>query len=175
MDLSLYRCAAGAAYSGAVRDLVYRLKFSRDRGAAYPLGRLALLGARQALSGKRPDMITAVPLHPWRRLIRGYNQAELIARNVAAEMRSPFHGGLVKRVRYTAAQGRVGSGARRSNLLGAFRPTRKLRRRVLSRRAEGLHILLVDDVVSTLSTLDLCASALLDGGASRVTGAAAAT
>jgi len=183
------RSASGAAYSGAVRDLVHRLKFSGDRRAAVPLGRLARLGAEQALGGARPDVVTAVPLHPLKRIRRGYNQAELIARIVAHELSVPYKNNLVKRVRNTPSQGAGLNAERRANMIGAFRPGRRLRRLARAakgdssraaaepreRYAAGVHVLLIDDVLSTGATLDHCARALKEGGAFRVTGATAAT
>jgi len=197
-SLGFDRCAAGALYGGAVKELVLRLKFSRDLRAALPLGRLARLGAERALAerksalaertsalgecdrgGLRPVAVTAVPLHPLKRIRRGYNQAGLIARVVARELNVPCIGGLVRRVRYTPSQGAGGGRDRRINMRGAFVPSRRLRRLAAAGRlgrAEGPGpLLLVDDVVSTTATMDQCARALREGGVESVIGAAAAT
>jgi competence protein ComFC len=178
------RCAAGAAYGGAVRDLVHILKFSGDLRAAFPLGRLAFLGAERALNGERPDAVTAVPLHPLKKIRRGYNQAELIARVVSAGLGVPYAGGLARRVRNTPSQG-AGPGSRRhSNMSGAFLFTGKTLRRIGRGRSFAgnrpspgrvFHILLVDDVLSTGATMSACARALRQAGHLRVTGATAAT
>lgn len=168
-DLAFDRCASGAAYTGAVRSLVKLLKFSNARRAAVPLGTLVVAGALRALRGERPGIITAVPLHPLKRLKRGYNQADLLAGIVARRMKIPFRSDLVRRVRYTPSQGASRGRDRRANLRGAFRPRTALRRK------EELHVLLVDDVISTATTIDECARALKEGGASRVTAASAAT
>ncbi len=164
-----FRCAAGAAYSGPVKDLVHRLKFSRERRASIPLGRLAALAAGRVLGDGSAHCVTPVPLHPLKRLRRGYNQAGLIARVVARELGLPFQDGLVRRVRFTPPQGKRGGEERRANLLGAFRHTRKAC--LFSHR----RLLLVDDVVSTASTIDLCAAALHSAGIASVFAAAAAT
>lgn len=168
-EFAFERCAAGAAYAGAVRDLVHGIKFSGDLRAAHPLGRLARLGAERALDGERPDSVTAVPLHPLKRLRRGYNQAEMIARIAARELGLTYRDDLVRRVRYTPSQGAATGRDRRVNLRGAFGPGRV--------RSDGMprHVLIIDDVVSTAVTMDQCARALRAGGVGRVTGASAAT
>ena len=124
-------------------------------------------------------MVTAVPLHPLKRLRRGYNQADLLAGIVARQMKIPFRPDLVRRVRYTPSQGASRGRDRRLNLEGAFRPRTALRRLAerhgTSNRGASLHILLIDDVISTATTIDHCARALKEGGAFRITAASAAT
>jgi len=144
-----------------------------------PLGALAHAGAVRALRGDRPSVVTAVPLHPVKRLRRGYNQADLLAGIVAKQMKIPFRPDLVRRVRYTPSQGASRGRDRRLNLNGAFRPRSALRRLADHRNGNGrktvFHVLLVDDVISTATTIDQCARALKEGGAHRVTAASAAT
>ena len=179
VTLGFDRCAAGAAYGGAVKELVLRLKFSRELRAALPLGRLARMGAERALAGTRPSLVTAVPLHPVKRFRRGFNQAELIGRAAARELASPFAGGLIRRIRNTPSQGAGGGRGRRSNVRGAFVPTLRLHRVAasgrLAARGQGATVILVDDVVSSAATMDQCARALKAGGVATVIAAAAAT
>jgi ComF family protein len=111
------------------------------------------------------DALAPVPLHPARRRERGYNQAALIAEGIArAWTKAPAKGvplreDLLRRVRHTGTQTRLGGRGRASNLDGAFRATEK---------ARGLRILLIDDVFTTGSTLSHCRDALLAAGAARV-------
>lgn len=103
------------------------------------------------------DMITSVPLHRKRRAERGYNQAELIAKKLAKLTDIPYRA-LLERTRYTASMKSLGLSERRLNLEGAFRAKADVPRTVL----------LIDDVLTTGSTADACAEALLLRGASRV-------
>ena len=174
------RVAAGAAYRGPVRDLVLRLKFGRDRDAAWPLAYMALAAAYRVQDLLVVDCVTAVPLHPARRRRRGFDQAEVLAGIVADALKTPFLPGVVRRVRNTAPQGGGGDGSRRANVDNAFAPRRdgwyaRLRGQYPAHLVTGRHVLLVDDVLSTGNTLDQCAKALLDAGALTVSGAVCAT
>jgi ComF family protein len=109
------------------------------------------------------DLVVPVPLHPWRRLRRGYNQAELLARPLAARLGLPFLDALVRR-RSTPPQSRLPRGSRLRNVQDAFRPRHRHCRHLTSR-----HVLLVDDVATTGATLDAAARALKAAGARTVT------
>jgi ComF family protein len=107
------------------------------------------------------EAVTWVPLHERRRRHRGYNQAELLGRELARICRLPAHGGLV-RVRDTPPQVGLDRLRRQANVVGAFRwegPE-------LARRS----LLLVDDVATTGATLEACAGALKAAGAGAVLG-----
>ena len=97
------------------------------------------------------DMIVPVPLHPSRKRSRGYNQAELLARPLAEPCGAEFCPDVLKRTKKTRQQSRLKVKKRSANLLNAFTASQDL---------TGLRILLVDDVVTTGSTLCSCAEAL---------------
>ena len=102
-----------------------------------------------------------MPLHERRLVLRGYNQAALLARHLATEMGvSMATGALVRRVD-APPQAELGRAARRANLVDAFAVVRP-------ERVRGRAIALVDDVMTTGSTLHACAVALLSAGARRV-------
>jgi len=111
--------------------------------------------------GETWDCIAAVPLHWRRRWGRGFNQSELLARRLAGLSGVPF-ASLLKRVRATPAQAGLSSARRRRNLAGAF----ACRRQAAS--LQGQRILLIDDVMTTGSTLAACARVLKRAGAARV-------
>ena len=114
------------------------------------------------------EVVVPVALHWRRRLARGYDQAERIARPLARELGLPCRAALV-RVRRTPPQTALARDARRANVRGAFRVRRHLVGRVAGRR-----VLLVDDVATTGATLDAAARALLAAGARAVVAAAVA-
>ncbi len=111
----------------------------------------------------RIDAIAPVPLFADREAERGYNQSALLSQNLASETGFRFRGDWLWRVRDTSQQARLSPNDRRENVKDAFAAAADVR---------GLSILLVDDVVTTGSTLRECAIALRAKGASAVYGIA---
>jgi len=110
---------------------------------------------------ERFDAIVPVPLHWWRKWQRGFNQSELLARQLAARTGLPVLEAL-RRVRATAVQAGLSNRGRRRNVAGAFAVARA------SRRIDGKRLLLIDDVMTTGSTAATCAAVLKRAGAARV-------
>jgi len=107
------------------------------------------------------DVIVPMPLH-WTKLwSRGFNQAELLAREVAQTWNVPVRN-LVRRRKATAVQAGLTNSKRRLNVQGAFQIRSKA-------RLDGKHVLLVDDVLTTGATASACARVLKRAGAARVT------
>jgi ComF family protein len=104
--------------------------------------------------------IVPVPLGATRMRERGYNQSELLARALAAHWQVPVWTDVLTRARETSSQTRLTPEDRLRNVSGAFHA-------VVSERIKlrGAHVVLIDDVVTTASTLNACAAALFDGGA----------
>ena len=154
-------CVSPLWYQSEVRESFHRYKFKGVRGYAKVYGRLMAQCVRDHLAGKY-DLITWVPLSPERRKARGYDQAMLLAELAALELGDVAAETLVK-VRDTSAQSGLGKddGARRANVLGAYRPTDP-------ELIAGKRLLLIDDVVTTGSTLSECARTLLAAGAADV-------
>ena len=102
--------------------------------------------------------LVPVPLAPARERERGYNQSECIAAGLGPLWNLPVRTDLLARTRATATQTRLTPGERQRNVANAFRS--------LADRGSlrGLHLILVDDVVTTAATLNACAAALHDGG-----------
>lgn len=120
------------------------------------------------------DLVVPVPLHWRRRLLRGFNQAERIARPLARELGVSF-GQPLRRRRATRSQARLARSERQKNPVDAFAvggwwPPEPAARRGVA----GRSVLLVDDVVTTGATLHAAARALVEAGAVAVTAVAAA-
>ena len=136
--------------------VVRALKFGRGDHLGEALS--AALAARCAPWVDRVDVVTPVPL-PWTRLlVRGYNQAEAVARPLARELGLPYRTLLRRRPR--PRQALLSRAERRRNLRGAFTPRRRL--------AAGMRVLLVDDVMTTGATLFAAACALRRAGAATI-------
>jgi predicted amidophosphoribosyltransferase len=151
------------AYTGAVLELVARAKY-RDRHAAWSFLARELAGCLTP-EERRVDVVTWAPTTNARRRARGFDQAELLARRLAGEIGRPVRPGLR----------RLGGAAQ----TGADRATRELGPRFTPRWCPGraqapVSVLLVDDVVTTGSTMRAAAVALRAGGARTVVGGAAA-
>ena len=152
---------SAALFRGPVRELVHGLKYGGAVWAAPVLGEL-LHGCFLAhFAAERPDLVVPVPLHPFKRIRRGYNQSELLARDLSRRLGLPCAPRLLSRVRATATQTRMDAAARRRNVAGAVRPSR-------APAVFGRRLLLVDDVMTTGATFGAAAAALRAAGAARV-------
>jgi ComF family protein len=147
-----------APFSGAVRTSLHQLKYAGERRVTEPLG--AAMAARWRAAGAGGDLLVPVPVHAERARQRGYDQAVLLAREISVRLRMPWLAAL-QRTRRTAPQFDLGRRARRANVAGAF----ALSDPACAARIAGRWIVLVDDVVTTGSTLVACAEALYDAGA----------
>lgn len=157
-------CVAVYRYDGSVREAILRYKFGGEKGsAAFFAGQLA-----KQLAGEekiRFDAVTCVPLSSERKKQRGYNQSELIARGAAEILGVSYEQTLLK-VKHNSEQHLLSRAERIQNVHGVYR--------VRDGVQTGKSYLLVDDIVTTGSTLSECASVLLLSGAKAVACAAVA-
>ncbi len=149
------RIATFCVYSkgGVLPPLIHHLKYYHREEIGLLLGRLFgrdLFGSEFL---KPVDMIVPVPLHPKKEKKRGYNQAEVIARGMSQVTSIPLSAGNMTRVVYNPTQTKRSKTERWENVKGIF----DLRD---SSYFEQKHLLLVDDVITTGSTLEACAAAL---------------
>jgi competence protein ComFC len=146
---------------GIVRDLIHRFKYGGEVWVGSLLSDFLTQGLRDPrLKGRSFHAVVPVPLHPLRRREREFNQAEVLSRELARKHELAFCGAL-ERVRYTVTQTHFDRRHRMENLRDAF----GLRQNAT---VQGKDLLLVDDVLTTGSTLDECARVLLAAGARSV-------
>jgi ComF family protein len=151
--------SAYAMPGGAAASVVHALKYEGWPAVAPAMARrMAALRFPHDVERERAALVP-VPLAASRRRERGYNQSAELARALAPLWGLPVREDLLARVRATATQTRLTPGERSRNVSGAFRA------RADRASLRGLHLVLVDDVVTTCATLNACASALYDGGA----------
>jgi ComF family protein len=146
-----------APFSGTVRVALHRLKYSGERRLAAPLAEA--MAARWRVAACGGELLVPVPVHAERARHRGYDQAFLLAAGVSDRLGIPWRPAL-ERTRRTAPQFDLGRHARRTNVCGAFSL-----RAGFERAVEGRWPILIDDVLTTGSTLAACAGALYDAGA----------
>ncbi len=152
--------AAPFIYGGAVARAIVRFKYDPRPDLAAPLGELMRRGVAH-LAGYAPDVVVPVPLHPSRLTERGFNQAALLAKPIARELRARLLARALVRTRDTPKQASLGRSQRLHNVRSAF----------VARDAidvKGKRILLVDDVRTTGATLLACEEALRRAGALEV-------
>ena len=159
-------CAASLRYQDKVRDSVRRYKFKGRRGYHKLYGRLVAQCVHDHLAG-RYDLITWVPLSPQRKKERGYDQAFLLSSAAALELGEVAVETLRKERNTDPQSGLTEDAQRRANVLGAYTP-------VDPELVAGKRVLLIDDVVTTGSTLSECARMLRTMGAEDVVCAALA-
>jgi len=165
----LERAAAFSVYNrgSRIRKLIHLLKYSGRKDIGLMLG--GLYGSVLAESGFTTgiDMIVPVPLDPARERRRGYNQSRCIAEGIASHCGLPVRSDILLRTGRSGSQTSRGRYERWENVEGLF---------AVGRPGDiaGSHVLLVDDVITTGSTVEACVTALQSAGGVRVSVAALA-
>jgi ComF family protein len=152
---------------GSFQHIAHALKYSGIQSLGLELGRR--LGEVINAWDLRADALVPIPLHKRKLRERGYNQAELIARGVSSVTKIPVRAGLVGRKRFTQTQTALSSEERQKNVKGAF----ELNVSDFSQIRDRTFIL-IDDVITTGSTIEACARELRRAGAVRVIAASSA-
>lgn len=156
-----YRHARAAYfYDGPARDTVLALKHGKE--ALAPLMAQAMARAAGPLLNENM-LVAPVPLHRWRLMDRGFNQALLLARPIAERVGATLVPQLLIRTRATARSVGMSVSARRRNVAGAFAVSPQTQEKL-----QGAEVLLVDDVLTSGATLEGCTKVLLKAGAQSV-------
>jgi ComF family protein len=137
-----------------IRRMIHKLKYSGVRELGYELGRIYALSLRSSGFTDDIDIIIPVPLHPSRKRSRGFNQSEYISAGISDVTGLPVNTDSLIRVVTSATQTRRSRYDRWTNVEDIFRVAD-------SASLKNKHLLLVDDVITTGSTIESCASELL--------------
>ncbi len=136
---------------GRVADMVHRIKYEGQFRIGRYLGQL--IGKRIIQERKWSDfVIVPVPIHPKRRKIRGFNQAEEIAKGISIETKIPYQANYLHRIRHETSQTGKDKSERSAALHASFRYNKEYKK--ISK------VMLVDDVITTGSTVKACSSEL---------------
>jgi ComF family protein len=155
--LQLDGLLAYAFHSGPLRQAIHQFKYEDLRSLAGPLGQLMAEGwTALAPQELQPEVIVPVPLHPSRQRRRGYNQAALLAQELGSNLQRPVIEEVLIRVKATTPQVGLDAQERRTNVRNAFRCT--------DNNLSGKHVLLIDDVCTTGSTLESACVTLRETG-----------
>lgn len=165
----LERAAAFSFYTrdSRIRRLIHNLKYKGAKDIGIELGRIYGNSLKSSGFLDDIDIVIPVPLHPSKKRKRGFNQSDLISEGLAGPCLLRVETGLLKRNTKTATQTKKSRYDRWSNVEGIFTVTDV-------RRLEGKHVLLVDDVITTGSTIEACANEILKVEGTRVSVAALA-
>lgn len=155
------RARAAVLYGGVAAKLVHALKYSDRHEVAPLLARLMARAGADILAAA--DLLVPVPLHRWRLLSRGFNQAALLAQRIGRLTDRPWSMDTLIRRKDTPQQVGLTREARARNMVGAFAvPTRR------KGRIAGKRLVLVDDVFTSGATLQAAARVLKRAGAANV-------
>lgn len=144
-----------------VRQLIHELKYDGKFIIGKYLGKKVSEMLREKINDWKPDIITEVPLHKLRKAERGYNQAEIIAKEIGRQIKIIHCNSILQRIRFTESQTKFNISERKENIKGAF----KLKKQKL---IKNKNIILVDDVITTGATISECAAVLKNNGAKNI-------
>jgi ComF family protein len=150
------------AYGGTLKDVILLFKYRRCAPLSRPLARYAATClAADARLWEGADHLVPVPLHAARHRERGFNQARLLARDLASIRGMRVLGGCLVKVRNAPPQAGLRAADRERNIVRAYAVKR-------TARIRGKTLILVDDVATTGATLRECARVLVEAGAKEV-------
>ena len=155
--LNLDGAVMGYKYSGALKDMLHKLKFEGESKFLQPLAEETAFMAK-AYGGRKFDMVVSVPTDIQRRKQRGYDIPEAVFKNALAQ-HGVWQPDVLARIKATTPQYGLTPGERRSNVRGCFE---------VRGSVSGAKILLVDDILTTGATLDEAAKTLKQAGAKSV-------
>lgn len=145
---------------GSMSDSIYRFKYKGRQEYAHFYGRELYERKGRWLAALQPDALVPVPIHSSRKRLRGYNQAELIARALSGRSGVPVNTKLIIRVKKTIPQKNLNETERQNNLKRAFK--------ILQNDVKLSTIVIIDDICTTGSTVNAMTEVLKSAGVEKV-------
>ncbi|MFH0940123.1 MAG: ComF family protein [Planctomycetota bacterium] len=162
-------CSVALYAEGPLRDLILSLKFGRKLHLARPMGELLAARIQTTRLANENTILAPIPLTRQSTLQRGFNHTEELAQCVGRQLHLKVESRLLRKIRGTAPQAMLTREQRRNNLKGAFACNLKI-----AARCKDAQVLLIDDVITTCSTVSECARTLTDAGIGEVRAASVA-
>lgn len=150
-----------------IRDLIHELKYKRKFMFGKFLGKLIAEELKKTKANWKCDGIFAVPLHPSKRVIRGYNQSDFIVKGIASVLKIPIYSKYLKRNRPTPSQTNLNAIERKQNVANAFSIKKNI-------KLNGNSFIIVDDIITTGATISEAARKLKEMGAQNIYAVSAA-
>ncbi len=148
-------------YENIIREKIIEYKFNEKTYMYSTLEKIILNDEKICSFLKKYDIIIPVPLYPKKKLERGYNQTELIAKKIAKDLQIKVDTKLLKKIIDTRKQSTLTKQERKSNVKDAF----KLKS---SKKIEGKKVILFDDIYTTGSTMNECSRIIKKSGAKEI-------
>lgn len=149
-------------YSFPLRQMIARFKFQGHFNIGHVLSQMLARRLRPEFSGKAPDLLIPIPLHSARLRERGFNQSIEIVRHLSRHFGTPYAPNYCKRIRASKPQRGLSASERKANVQGIFKISPQ------AIRIKPRHIVIVDDVVTTMATVNAIACLLQKEGVERI-------
>lgn len=150
-----------AYYDGVMKILIHKFKYARQKFLAGLLNDILLTHERLKEVVQDVDVIVPVPLHWLKKMLRGFNQSELLSLGIRKHFSKPVSVNNLCRIKNTASQTRLSKNQRQANIRNAFFVARP-------ESFRGKRVLLVDDVLTTGVTASECSRKLREAGAESI-------
>ncbi|MCX7923029.1 MAG: ComF family protein [Clostridia bacterium] len=155
-------------YSGIVKDSIIKYKFLNKASYYRTFAKLLSYKLKEMTNCRNFDIIVSVPLYKNKERVRGYNQSLLVSKALSKEIGVPHYSGLLVKIKNTESQSLLGKKERYTNIKDAFATSDR-------DKVKDKSILLVDDILTTGSTISECCKVLKESGAKKVFAAVIAT
>ena len=155
-------------YKDSLKEALKRFKFSNKPSFHRGFGKLLAVKIQNTMQCDQIDLIISVPLHMKRQRERGYNQSQLIANYTAHQLGIPYKNNVLIKISESKSQSTLRRNERLLNVQGLFKT-------VNAKEINNKNILIIDDIITTGSTVNQCSKALKEAGARSVIAGAIAT